>query len=556
MKRDSYISERVKSGDTRVTARALMKGAGLIDEEINRPFIGVANSWTNFMPGHAHLDKVGEAVNEGIRMAGGTPVNFSTIAVCDGISMGTPGMKYSLPSRELIANSVETMVEANGCDGLVLVAACDKIIPGMLIGAMRANVPTIIVTGGPMMPGKYQGKLINMRTASEILGSFRSGKISREEFEAYEDEYCPGCGSCKGMFTANSMSCMTEALGLGLPGNGTIAAINAKRIRLAKESGIKIMELVEKDIKPSDIVTQKSVNNAIALDMMLGCSTNTALHLPAIAGAAGVDMDIYDFDRISGIVPQVVKLSPGGDHVMEDLDGAGGMSALIKQAIDAGLVDGDVLTVTGNTLSQNVASAVVHDRSVIRSIDDPYTKQGGLMVLGGNLAPLGAIIKTGGVSPNMYHHQGPARVFDSESSAMEALLNNKINKGDVMVIRYEGPKGGPGMQEMLNVTAYVSSSDLNGEVAIITDGRFSGASRGGVIGHVAPEAALGGPIAFIEEGDLIKINLDERTLDLLVDEETLKEREKKWVCPPPKVTKGWLHTYSKLVGPVSKGAQL
>ncbi len=551
----TYISDNIKKGLRRTTARSLIKAAGFMDEEINRPFIGVANSYTNIFPGHSNLDKIGQAVMDGVRMAGGTPVMFETIAICDGICMGTEGMKYSLPSRELIANSVETMAKAHGCDGLVLVASCDKIIPGMVIGALRVNIPTIIITGGPMLQGKFRNKLNDIGPV-ESLAKLKKGEITDDEFKHYENEACPGIGSCFGMFTANSMACMMEILGLGLPGNGTVAAVRAERMRMAKKVGMLVLDLVKKDLKPRDIVKKTTIENAIVIDMMLGCSTNTALHLPAIAGAAGLDIELDDFDRISKTAPQVCKLSPSGKHILDDLDFAGGVSAVIKQGIDAGIIDGSMLSVTMQTIAENVKNAVVYDSEVIHPLDNPYLKEGGLRVLKGNLAPLGAVIKIGGVDVKMYKHVGPARVFDSENAAMNALVDGKINKGDVMIIRYEGPKGGPGMQEMLNVTGYICGAGLDKDVALITDGRFSGASRGGVIGHVSPEAALGGPIAFIEEGDTIDIDLNSRTINIVIDDAELKKRQDAWVCPPAKVDSGWLAQYAYLVGPVSKGAQL
>lgn len=555
MTEKTYKSDLVKKGPIRQAARSLIKAAGFTDEEISRPFIGVANSWTNIFPGHSHLDKLGQSVMDGVRIGGGTPVMFETIAICDGIAMGTDGMKYSLPSRELIANSIETMARAHSCDALVLVASCDKIIPGMLIGALRVNIPTILITGGPMQKAKFRGKL-NEIGPLEASAKLKLGEITQEEFNLYEDESCPGCGSCFGMFTANSMACMSEILGLGLVGNGTVAAIRAERTRMAKRAGMMIMELLEKDLKPRDIVTKTAIENAITLDMMLGCSTNTALHLPAIAGAAGLDIELDDFDKISRIAPQVCKLSPSGVHSMEDLDMAGGVSAVIKQGMDAGIVDGGALSVSMKTIAENVEDAVVYDRQVIRPMDEPYLSEGGLRILKGNIAPLGAVIKIGGVDPKMYKHVGPARVFDSENEAMNALVEGKINKGDVMIIRYEGPKGGPGMQEMLNVTGYICGAGLDKDVALITDGRFSGASRGGVIGHVSPEAALGGAIALIEEGDIIDIDLNNRTVDVRVDEEILAKRKEAWVCPEPKADSGWLAQYAYMVGPTSKGAQL
>lgn len=554
MKKD-LISSRVKDKLSKADSRALMKGAGLTDEELSRPFIGVAGSWTNIFPGHSNLDKLSQAAMDGVRMAGGTPISFNTIAICDGIAMGTDGMKYSLPSREIIANSVESIAEAHACDGLVLVAACDKIIPGMLIGALRVNLPTIIITGGPMLAGHYMGKRIEVVNLTESMGAVLSGKLDSKLLAEYEEEACPGCGACQGMFTANSMSCMTEVLGLGVEGNGTVPAVHAKRYRMAKYAGMQIMKLVEADLKPSDILNRTTFENAIAVDMMLGCSTNTALHIPAIARAAGIKICLDDFDTISRKVPHIAKLSPAGKHLLQDLDIAGGIPAVLKVGIDAGIIDGSVKTITMKTMKENVANAKVLDEDVIR-INNPYSKEGGLMVLKGNLAPLGAVIKSAGVKPEMFEHIGPARVFNSELEAKAALEEGKINKGDVIVVRYEGPKGGPGMQEMLAITARIVGMDLDKDVALITDGRFSGASRGGVIGHVSPEAALGGPIALVEEGDKIEINLHNRSLNLLIDDKVLAQRKEKWTAPPPKVKKGWLAQYAQLVGPVSEGAPL
>ncbi len=556
MKDNVLRSSRVKCGPQKQNARALYKAAGLTDEEINRPFIGVSNSWSNIIPGHVHLDKIGQAVMDGIRIAGGTPVVFETMAICDAYPMSTPGMRYSLPSRELIANSVESVCEANGLDGVVLVASCDKIVPGMMLGALRLDIPTIMVTGGPMMAGKYHGKRIELRSSMEITGLLKAGKITEKEFLEFEDESCPGCGSCKGMYTANSMCCVAEVLGLALPGNGTIPAVHARRMRLAKQTGMRIVDMVREGLTSSKIVTAKSFRNAIVADMLLGCSTNTALHLPAIAGAGGIELRLGDFDAASSTTPQIVKLNPAGVHAMEDLDDAGGISAVLKLGIDAGLVDGEVLTVTGRTLAENVSDVKVWNDEVIRPIDKPYAVHGGLMVLRGNLAPDGAVIKSGGVVDNMRVHTGRARVFDSEQSAMGALLADRIHPGDVLVVRYEGPKGGPGMQEMLAITGFLSGSGMDCSVAIITDGRFSGGSRGCAIGHISPEAAVGGPIAFVEEGDLISINLDERRLDMLVDEAVLQRRKDMWIPKTPKTVKGWLAQYSALVGSASTGAQM
>jgi len=553
---DDFRSEVLKNGEAKISARALMKGAGLTDDQIYRPFIGVVNSYSNFFPGHSNLDKIGQAVKDGILMGGGTPIEFSTIGICDGIVMGGLGMRYSLPSRELIADSVETMANSHTCDALVLVCSYDKIIPGMIMGALRLDIPFIVVTGGPMLAGNYRGKRVDVQDVAESAGQVLAGTLDIEEFQAYEDEVCPGCGSCQGMFTANSMACMTEVLGISLPGTGTVPAVNAKRYHMAKKAGQIAVELAKYDFRPSEFLTRESFINAITLDMLLGCSTNTALHLPALARSIGVDISLDDFDEISRKTPHIVKLSPSGKHLMQDLDVAGGVSAVIKQAIEAGLINGEQMTVTGKTLAENVENAEVLDPEVIHPISNPYSEEGGLMVLKGNLAPLGAVIKSAGVLPEMFEHEGPARVFDSERHAMSALAMRRIKPGDVMVIRYEGPKGGPGMPEMLTLTALLAGQGLDSSVALVTDGRFSGASRGGVIGHVAPEAALGGPIAFVQEGDIIRLSLSKRTIEVLVDDEVLEERKKNWIPPAPKIKTGWLARYAKLVGPVSGGAML
>ncbi|MBR6007369.1 MAG: dihydroxy-acid dehydratase, partial [Clostridia bacterium] len=520
------------------------------------PFIGVCNSYSNFFPGHSNLDKIGQAVKDGILMGGGTPVEFGTIGICDGMVMGTEGMKYSLPSRELIADSVETMAKAHICDALVLVCGCDKIIPGMIMGALRVDVPFIVVTAGPMLPGSYCGKRVDVQSIAECAGQVIAGAMDSEEYAAYEDEVCPTCGSCQGMFTANSMACMTEVLGLSLPGTGTVPAVSAKRYHMAKRSGMRAVELAKYDVKPSDIITKESYYNAIKLDMMLGCSTNTALHLPALAHESGIDITLDDFDRIGRETPHLVKLSPSGPHLMVDLDAAGGVSAVIKQAIDRGVLWGDQETVTGKTFAENVANAAVTDASVIRPFDDPYTPDGGLAVLYGNLAPLGAVIKTAGVDPNMFEHSGPAKVFNSHQEALNAMIFGDIVPGDVIVLRYEGPKGGPGMQEMLMLTALMCGMGMDKDIALITDGRFSGLSRGGVVGHVSPEAALGGNIALVENGDTVSYSIKNRTITLEVPDEVLAERRKNLVIPECPVQTGWLARYAKLVGPVSDGAVL
>ena len=553
---DDFRSYELKSDETKVSARSLMKGAGLTDEQIYRPFIGICNSYSNFFPGHSNLDKIGEAVKEGVLMGGGTPVEFGTIGICDGMVMGTDGMKYSLPSRELIADSVETMAKSHICDAIVLVCGCDKIIPGMIMGALRIDIPTIVVTAGPMLPGSYNGERVDVQSIAECAGQVIAGKLDSEVYCAYEDEVCPTCGSCQGMFTANSMACMTEILGLSLPGTGTIPAVSSKRLHMAKKSGMRAVELAKYDFKPSDFLTRQSFLDAIKLDMMLGCSTNTALHLPAIAHEMGIDVTLEDFDRIGRETPHLVKLSPSGPHLMVDLENAGGVSAVIKQAIDEGVINGEQETVTGKTLAENTANATVRDRSVIRPFSDPYTPDGGLAVLYGNLAPLGAVVKTAGVDPNMLEHSGPAKVFNSHQEALNAMIFGDILPGDVIVLRYEGPKGGPGMQEMLMLTALLCGMDMDKDVALVTDGRFSGLSRGGVIGHVSPEAALAGPIALVERGDIVSYSIKNRTITLEVSDEELERRKAVLEIPECPVQSGWLARYAKLVGPVSNGAVL
>lgn len=549
-------SEVFKDGFARSSTRSKMKGGGLTNEELARPWIGVCNSYTNAFAGHAGLDKVTRAVCDGIYMNGGMPVEFGCIAICDAICMSTEGMKWSLPSREVIANSVETMAHAHGLDAMVLVTACDKITPGMIIGALRADIPTIVICAGPSLEGKVHGKPLGALNTVEARAQVDSGELSMEMYDAIENCQLPTCGSCKGLFTANSMACMSEVLGLALPGNGTIPAPMAERLRLAKYTGMRAVEIAKEDLKPSAIITEESIVNAIKVDMMIGCSTNTALHIPAIAGALGFDFSIDDFDRISREVPQIVKLFPAGLHTMERFHEAGGMSAVIKEGVEAGLLDGSQKSVTGKTLWENVCSEAVYDDTVIRPIDNPYSQQGGLFVLKGTLAPEGAVVKSGAVAPEMRRHIGPAKVYNSEQEGMAALVNHEIEKGDVVVIRYEGPRGGPGMQEMLSLTGYICGAKLDRDVALVTDGRFSGASRGGVIGHVCPEAALGGPLALVENGDLIEIDLDARKLNLLVDEQTLAKRREAWVKPEPQYKRGWLKQYSENVGPASHGAQL
>ncbi len=553
---DEFRSYELKSDETKVSARSLMKGAGLTDEEIYRPFIGICNSYSNFFPGHSNLDKIGQAVKDGILMGGGTPVEFGTIGVCDGMIMGTDGMKYSLPSRELIADSVETMAKAHICDALVLVCACDKIIPGMIMGALRLDIPFIVVTGGPMLPGNHNGERVDVQNIAECAGQVIAGTLDSEVYCQYENEVCPTCGSCQGMFTANSMACMTEILGISLPGTGTVPAVYAKRYHMAKRSGMRAVELAKYDFKPSDFITKESFMNAIKLDMMLGCSTNTVLHLPALAHEAGIKITLDDFDRIGRETPHIVKLSPSGNHLMVDLEDAGGVSAVIKQGIEKGYFWGEQETVTGKTIAENVAGAVVRDTSVIRPFDQPYSPEGGLAILYGNLAPMGAVIKTAGVDPNMLEHSGPAKVFNSHQEALNGLIFGDIVPGDVIVLRYEGPKGGPGMQEMLMLTALMCGMGMDKDIALVTDGRFSGLSRGGVIGHVSPEAALNGNIALVENGDIITYSTSKRTLNVEVSDDILEERRKNLAPHECPVKTGWLARYAKLVGPVSDGAVL
>jgi dihydroxy-acid dehydratase len=552
---EGKFSKGHKDGLYRTTTRSLLKAAGFTNDEIRKPFVGIASSWTNGFPGHMHLDKLSEAVSAGVYAAGGMPVTFSTIAVCDGIAVATRGMKYSLASREVICDSVETVAMAHGYDALILVAACDKIIPGMLMAAARLNLPSIIVTGGPMLPGKVNGALYSI-AKTDIRDRAIRGEATDEELMAYEDGQCPGAGSCSGMFTANSMSCMTEVLGMGLPGNGTMPAVNAGRIRLAKESGKAIMALIEKDIKPSDIMTRDVFENALRLDMLIGCSTNTALHLPAIAHELGISITPDDFDRLSKSTPTICSLLPSGQHFLVDLHDAGGMPAMMKEALDGDLIKGEVMTVTGRTLAENLRGARILDDTVIRPLDQPISREGGLAILKGNLAPDGSIVKIAAVNDNMKRFQGTAKVFDSEEEAFEAVVAGKILKGDIVVVRYEGPKGGPGMREMAQLIGIIQGSGFGESVPLITDGRFSGITRGPNIGHVAPEAAVGGPIAIVEDGDIIACDIEARTLNLMVEEKVMAERKLKWVCPPPKVSKGYLARYADQVSSVVQGAVL
>lgn len=548
-------SDAMKTGSTKIPHRSLFKALGLTDEEIRRPMIGVVCAKNDIIPGHVHLDKIAEAVQAGIRIAGGTPFVFPAIGVCDGIAMGHSGMKYSLISREHIADSVEIMAMAHPFDALVFIPNCDKIVPGMLMAALRLNVPSIFVSGGPMMPGRtIDGKQITLSNAFEVVGAIGKEGITQEVLDDVENNACPGCGSCAGMFTANSMNCMTEVVGLGLPGNGTIPAISAARIRLAKEAGMKIMELLDKNICPKDIVTEKTLRNALHADMALGCSTNTILHLPAIAHAAGLKVDFEEINKISKETPHLVKLSPAGSDCLVDLDYAGGISAVIQELAEYGLFDTDVITCTGKTVKENIEKARVLDANVIRSKETAYSPDGGLAILWGNIAPDGAVVKKGAVLPEMLVHEGPAKVFNSEEESIEAILSDKVVAGDVVVIRYEGPKGGPGMREMLAPTASLAGKGLDNSVALITDGRFSGASKGASIGHVSPEAAAGGVIGLIQDGDVISIDMLNNKLELKVADEEIERRRSEFKSVLKEVPDGYLRRYRELVTSANTGA--
>jgi len=546
-------SDEMKKGLERAPHRSLFKALGLTDREIDRPMIGIASSANEVIPGHLHLHQISSAVKAGIRMAGGTPFEFFTIAICDGIIMGHEGMKYSLSSRELIADSVESMAMAYPFDGLVLIPNCDKIIPGMLMAAARLNIPSIVVSGGPMLAGEIQGRPIDLITVFESVGKVKVGEMTEEYLREIEGCACPGAGSCAGMFTANSMNCLSEVLGMALPYNGTIPAVFAERIRLAKETGFQIMDLVNKDLRPSQILTKKSFENAVTVDMAFGGSTNTTLHLPAIAREAGIDLSLKSFDPISEKTPHLCNMSPGGPHHLQDLHFAGGIPALMNELGRKNLIHQDPLTVTGRPVAENLKGKKVTNTEVIRPIEKPYHPTGGLAVLFGNLAPEGAVVKRSAVDEAMLKHKGPARVFNSEEEAIRAILDGKINKGEVVVIRYEGPKGGPGMREMLGPTSAIVGVGRDRDVALLTDGRFSGGSRGAAIGHISPEAAVGGPIAVIEEGDPIEIDIPGKKLNLLIAEGELKKRLSQWK-PPKKDLKGYLKRYARLVQSAHTGA--
>ncbi len=547
-------SDLMKKGLERAPHRSLCKAMGYTDEELAQPLIGVANSFNEIIPGHIHLNDIVKAVKAGIRSGGGTPIEFGTIGVCDGIAMHHTGMNYSLASRELIADSIEIMAMAHPFDGLVLVTNCDKITPGMLMAAMRLNIPALLISGGPMLTGRSRGKQTDVITVFEAVGKVRAGKMTEEELKDLEDVACPGSGSCAGMFTANTMNCLTEALGMGLPGNGTIPAVDAGRRRLAKRAGKQIMELVEKNIKPRDIATLSAFRNAIAVDMALGGSTNTVLHLPAIAREAELELDLDLFNELSKKTPNLCSISPSGPDHLEDLDAAGGVPAVMAELSRQGIIDKDVLTVTGKTMGENIAGVTVADPGVIRPLEKPNHKEGGIAILRGNLAPEGAVVKQAAVDKKMLVNQGTARVFNSEEAAVKAIMDKQIKPGDIVVIRYEGPRGGPGMREMLTATAIIAGMGLDKDVALITDGRFSGGTRGAAIGHISPEAMEGGPIALVKDGDSIEIDIPGKKLTLAVPAEELDKRKKEWVPPEPKIKHGYAYRYSQMVTSASTGA--
>ncbi|MBU4344831.1 MAG: dihydroxy-acid dehydratase [Desulfobacteraceae bacterium] len=551
-------SDIVKKGIERAPHRSLFKSMGYTDTELQRPLIGIANSANAIIPGHIHLDKIVEAVKAGVYMGGGTPVEFGTIGVCDGIAMNHTGMKYSLASRELIADSIEVMATAHAFDAMVMVVNCDKIVPGMLMAAARLDLPAIVISGGPMLagdnPNQTEAGKIDLVTVFEAVGAVLSGRMTEKGLTAIENAACPTCGSCAGMFTANSMNCLTEAIGMGLPGNGTIPAVMAARIRLAKEAGMQIISLLKQQITPKKIMTEKAFKNALTVDMALGCSTNTVLHLLAIANEAKVNIDLNLINEISRATPHLCSLSPGGKHHIEDLNCAGGISAVVKELLHAGLINNDCMTVTGKTIGDNVTDVQTLDKDIIRSVDNPYHNYGGLAVLFGNLAPDGCVVKQSAVLDEMLCHEGPARVFDSEEDAGHAIMNGNIKKGDVIVIRYEGPRGGPGMREMLTPTSAIAGMKLDRHVALITDGRFSGGTKGASIGHVSPEAIQGGPIAIVQEGDLISIDIPGKKITLKVAEEEIKDRFALWSPPEPKITHGYMARYSRMVSSADEGA--
>ena len=549
-------SDSVKKGMQTAPQRSLFNALGLTKEELEKPLVAIVSSYNEIVPGHMNLDKIVEAAKLGVAMAGGTPIMFPAIAVCDGIAMGHEGMKYSLVTRDLIADSTECMAKAHQFDALVMIPNCDKNVPGLLMAAARVNVPTVFVSGGPMLAGHVGGHKTSLSSMFEAVGANAAGKMSLEELNEYECKACPTCGSCSGMYTANSMNCLTEALGMGLKGNGTIPAVYSERLKLAKHAGMAVMELYRKNIRPRDIMTKDAILNALTVDMALGCSTNSMLHLPAIAHEVGFDFDISFANEISEKTPNLCHLAPAGPTYMEDLNEAGGVYAVMNELREVGLLHEDCITVTGNTIGENIKDCENKNPEVIRPVDNPYSKTGGLAVLKGNLAPDGSVVKRSAVVDEMMVHKGPARVFECEEDAIVAIKGGKIVPGDVVVIRYEGPKGGPGMREMLNPTSAIAGMGLGSSVALITDGRFSGASRGASIGHVSPEAAVGGPIALVEEGDIIKINIPEMTLELDVSDEVLAERRKNWTPREPKVTTGYLARYASMVTSGNRGAIL
>lgn len=549
-------SDAVKMGMQTAPQRSLFNALGLTEEELSKPLVGIVSSYNEIVPGHMNIDKIVEAVKVGVAMAGGTPIVFPAIAVCDGIAMGHVGMKYSLVTRDLIADSTECMAAAHQFDALVMVPNCDKNVPGLLMAAARLNVPTVFVSGGPMLAGHVQGKKTSLSSMFEAVGAHAAGKMSEEEVNDYVCNACPTCGSCSGMYTANSMNCLTEAIGMGLQGNGTIPAVYSQRIKLAKHAGMKVMELLEKNIRPKDIMTQKAFENALTIDMALGCSTNTMLHLPAIAHEAGVEINLDIANQISAKTPNLCHLAPAGHHYMEELNEAGGIYAVMNELNKKGLLHTDLITATGKTVGENIAGCENKNQEIIRPIENPYSHTGGIAVLRGNIAPDSCVVKRSAVVPEMMEHEGPARVFDCEEDAIDAIKGGKISAGDVVVIRYEGPKGGPGMREMLNPTSAIAGMGLGSSVALITDGRFSGASRGASIGHVSPEAAVGGPIALIEEGDIISINIPANTINVKVSEEELAKRKENWTPKEPKVKTGYLARYASMVTSADRGAIL
>lgn len=549
-------SDVIKVGVNAAPQRSLLNALGLTEEEMKKPLIGIVSSKNDIVPGHMNIDKIVDAVKQGVALAGGVPIVFPAIAVCDGIAMGHEGMKYSLVTRELIADSTEAMAKAHAFDALVMVPNCDKNVPGLLMAAARINVPTVFVSGGPMLAGHVKGKKTSLSSMFEAVGAYTANKISAEELCEFENKACPSCGSCSGMYTANSMNCLTEAIGMGLQGNGTIPAVYSERIKLAKHAGMKVMELLKKNIRPLDIMTEKAFMNALTVDMALGCSTNTMLHLPAIAKEAGVKLNLDIANEISAKTPNLCHLAPAGHTYMEDLNEAGGVYAVMNELTKLNLLNTDLITATGKTVAENIEGCEIKDTDIIRPVTNPYSTTGGIAVLKGNLAPDGCVVKRSAVAPEMLQHKGSARVFDCEEDAIEAIHAGNIKPGDVVVIRYEGPKGGPGMREMLNPTSAIMGSGLGHCVALITDGRFSGATRGAAIGHISPEAAVGGPIALVEEGDTIEIDINANTINLLISDEEFAKRKAEWKPRQPKITTGYLARYAKLVTSGAQGAVL